>query len=288
MPRDRYDDRDDDHDDRDDRRRDSDYDRPRRRREYDDDPPPKSGGGKTVLIVLAIVGGVMVLVIVGLGLLIWPAMNRVRDASARMQTSNNIMQLNLGLHNYDSANAKLPGPYVGPTEGGLPASANPSDRLSWRYSILPYIEQDNVYRMMDPRQAWNSPTNRLGADAVIKTFSDPLDPPTANTRFRCFYNNGALFDTDPTRRTAVYTVPDGTSNTVMFVEAVEMVPWAQFNEFAFDPNGTPPPLGHPTRDVFLAGMADGSVRTVKKTVSPSSLKAAITRNGNDVVGSDFD
>lgn len=294
MPRDRYNERDDQNDDREDHRRDEDYDRPRRRRDdedYDrprrrrdyDDPPKSGGGGKVLIIVLGVVGVVVVLLGVG----VYFAFMRVKEAGARVQASNNSKQIGLALLNYNDSYGKFPGPYVGPTDGGLPASANPSERLSWRYSILPYIEQDYVYRTMQPSQAWNSPANQAGANTFIKPFGDPLDPPAASTRFRCFYNNGALFDTDPTKRVAVYAIPDGSSNTVIFAESSEMVPWAQFNEFAFEPNGNPPALGHPSRDVFMVGMADCSVRMVKKSVSPSTLKSAINRADGLALGSDW-
>ena len=284
MPRDRYD------DDRDDRR-DDDHDRPRRRR-YHDDPPLSGGGGKTVLIVLAIVGGVLLLCggVGGVGL--YFAINRTRDAAARMQATNNGKQLTIGLHNYHDAHNRFPGPHVDDTDrgvfgGGAPPS-NPADRLSWRYTILPFIEQDSLYRSMDPGQAWNKGMNAGPSGTYVMTYGDPRDERDANTRFRCFYNNGALFDTDPKKRVSFSGITDGSSYTIMFVETAERVPWAQFNELPFDPNGSPPALGHPNRDTVIVGMADGSVRSIRKTVDPASLKAAITRSANDTPGPDFD
>ncbi len=277
--------RDRDDDDRDDRRRDDDDDRPRRRRDDDDDydrPPRKSGSGmKIVLIVLGIVG----VVVVALGAGLFFAVQKVREAAARMQSSNNLKQLSIGMQSYTDVNGKLSGPFVDPPPGVSPLP--PADRLSWRVEILPYIEQDNVYRSIQRGQAWNSPANQPFTSQPIKTFTDPNDMADANTRFRCFYDNGALFSTNPKDRIATNAIPDGASNTIMFAESGERVPWAQFNEWAFDPAAPPPPLGHPTRDTFMVGMADGSVRVVKKTVSPAALNAAITRAGNDAPGPDF-
>ncbi len=279
MPRDRYDDRD-DRDDRDD-------DRPRRRRRDDDDydrpPAKKSGGGlKVVLIVVGVVGVVGVGACVGL----FFAVQKVREAAARMSASNNMKQLGIGLHSYNDANNKVPGPFVDPQFGAPPLS-NPADRLSWRVELLPYIEQNNLYMGIQRNQAWNSPANQPFTSAAIKTYGDPQDPTDANTRYRCFYDNGALFSTNPRDRVSWTGVIDGTSNTIMFAESGERVPWAQFNEWAFDPAAPPPTLGHPTRDGFLVSMADGSVKFIKKTVSTAALNAAITRNGNDAPGPDF-
>lgn len=300
MARDRYDDDDDrprrrrDEDDDDDRPRsrrrrdeDDDDDRPRRRSRRDDDdfdrpPPKKSGSGKVLFIVLGIVGFLGVLFVVGA----FFAVSKVREAAARMQATNNQKQLGIGLHSYHDAQGKFPGPFVVPMSGAPPLS-NPADRLSWRVDILPYIEQDNLYRGIQRGQAWNSSANTPFTSATVKPFGDPQDPADANTRYRCFYDNGALFSSNPRDRVSFVDIADGSSNTIMFAESAERVPWAQFNEWAYSPGTPPPALGHPSRDVFMVCMADGSVRMVKKTVSPATLNAAITRKGGDVLGPDW-
>ena len=111
----------------------------------------------------------------------------------------------------------------------------------------------------------------------------PLDP---TTRIRCFYDNGALFDSRS--RTTITNISDGTSNTIMYVEGAEKVTWSQFNEYKFDPNGPLPALGHPKRDTFAAVFADGSVRQMRKTVNQTTLKSLITRAGGEAVGMDGD
>jgi hypothetical protein len=272
MPSDRYDD-----------------DRPPRARRYDegdDRPPPKTGGmGKVLFIVFGIIGVVVLLAGVGL----FYAIMRVKEAAGRMQVSNNMKQLNLAAFNYDSANGMMPGPSVDPP-AGFPPLSNPGDRMSWRVNLLPYIEQVTVYSQLDFSQAWDSPRNRAHTSKALKTFGDPNDPQDADTRFRCFYDNGAVFDTDPKKRVSLNSpvgIPDGTSNTILFVETTERVPWAQFNEMAYSPTAPLPQLGHPSRDVFLVAMGDGSVKPIRKTVSEATLRAAITRAGNDAIGSDW-
>lgn len=281
MPHDRY-----DRDERDDE-----DDRPRRRRYDEDDdfdrPPPRQSGGvvKILLIVFGIVGVVAVLFGVGL----FFAVSKVRDAAARVQATNHMKQLSIGSLAYHDAHSKFPSPFVDMGSGNTPPPANPADRLSWRVELLPYIEQENLYRSIKRDQAWNSPANTPLTSSPIKTFSDPLDTTDAYTRYRCFYDNGALFSTNPSERGSLASIADGASNTIMFAESTDRVPWAQFNEWAFDPNAPPPALGHPKRDVFMVCMADGSIRNVKKTVSPTTLRAVITRSGNDhnAIGPDW-
>lgn len=273
MSRDRYDD---------------DDDRPRRARRYDEDdrPQPKSGAG-VVFLVLGIVAAVLLVVCGGATALLWPAVTKVGEASARMQASNNMMQLGLAAHNYESTYNSLPGPFVDTNDRGLPPPSDPKDRLSWRAELLPYMEQENVYRAIDRSQAWDSPVNRPVTSTAIKTLGDPNDPTDNATRFRCFFDNGALFSTDKMDRVTIAGAKDGSANTILFIETADRVPWAQFNELPYSPSGSLPQLGHPTRDVFLVAMADGSVKAVKKTVSEATLRAAITRAGKDTVGADW-
>src|SRR5687767_19760 len=81
-----------------------------------------------LLVVIAIIA-----ILIGLLL---PAVQKVRDAAARMQCSNNVKQLALGCHNYESANGTLP-PY---------SVATTSLYGSAHFLLLPYIEQDNIFR----------------------------------------------------------------------------------------------------------------------------------------------
>ena len=289
---------------RDDRRRDDDYDRR---------PAVASNGMATaalVLGVLALCGGLTAIpglicgvigmsrassrngagygmaiagtVLSGFGLLttiplmialLLPAVQKVREAAARMQSTNNLKQLSLAQMNYESANGEFPKPYhyQGPA-GGEPEKL--SDRLSWRVTLLPYIENDNVYKQFKHHETWNSPSNRPLADVSIKTLIHPGDaPPRTNTRYRIFYGGGAGFDLN--RKRNAQGIPDGLSNTIAIVEGGDPVTWTQFNEYPFSMDGPLPTLGLPGATVFQAAMFDGSVRTIKKTVDPNVLKRGI-------------
>jgi prepilin-type N-terminal cleavage/methylation domain-containing protein/prepilin-type processing-associated H-X9-DG protein len=90
-----------------------------------------------LLVVIAIIG-----ILVGLLL---PAVQAAREAARRMQCGNNLKQMGLALHNYESAFKKLPpGAY-----GANPLKGEPSgeddDGFGWMVSILPYIEQQTLY-----------------------------------------------------------------------------------------------------------------------------------------------
>lgn len=260
--------RDDDDDDRPRRRRDEDDedDRPRRRRDEDDDDDDrprrggkKSSGGTVAAIAIGCGCGGVILLVVAIGLLL-PAVSRVRGAAARMNDSNNMKQLSLGTHNYTDNNISLP---------------PPDGTLSWRFHILPYIEQDSVYKAMNPREPWDGPTNRRFANTKIKPFVSATDPPeTVDTRYRVFVGPNTLFQPGKPPL-GLADVTDGTSNTILIVEAGEMVPWPQPRELAYDRNGPLPKLGGPHSGVFLVAMVDGSVRPVTDKTSPDVIRGGI-------------
>ncbi|GAA4470240.1 DUF1559 domain-containing protein [Novipirellula rosea] len=89
-----------------------------------------------LLVVIAIIG-----VLVGLLL---PAVQAAREAARRMQCSNNVKQIGLGLHNYHAAYNKLP-MQSGGTHGG---PVNNAKILSWLIPVLPFIEQQALYEQI--------------------------------------------------------------------------------------------------------------------------------------------
>jgi prepilin-type N-terminal cleavage/methylation domain-containing protein len=91
-----------------------------------------------LLVVIAIIA-----ILIGLLL---PAVQKVREAAARMKCSNNLKQLGIALHAYHDANGKFPAANF---NGGT-AGTSTLPGVSWQALTLPYIEQDNIGRLVQP------------------------------------------------------------------------------------------------------------------------------------------
>jgi hypothetical protein len=195
---------------------------------------------------------------------------------------NNLKQIALAVHNYHDANNKMP--------------SNIHDKdgkaiLSWRVQILPYIEQDNVYRQMKLDEPWDSPANKRFSELQIKVFSVPTRPaPNGFTYFRAFIGTK---DVNPVHRPwlkegeekgpTLAGISDGTSNTILVVEAAEAVPWSKPEELPYDGELPLPQLGGPSGRYSVAFM-DGSVRTFRRgQIDEVNLRRLITVAGGEVV-----
>ena len=115
-----------------------------------------------LLVVIAIIA-------ILIGLLV-PAVQKVREAAARTQCSNNLKQMGLAVHNFQTANkGKMPYSWYPNGQNGTWTMAGGSVF----YVLLPYIEQDNLYRGQSANTAQQNFAN--AASTVVPTFLCPSD-----------------------------------------------------------------------------------------------------------------
>jgi prepilin-type N-terminal cleavage/methylation domain-containing protein/prepilin-type processing-associated H-X9-DG protein len=117
-----------------------------------------------LLVVIAIIG-----ILVGLLL---PAVQAVREAARRMQCSNNLKQIGLALHNYESAHRAWPAQSTAPT----PGRDFRARRGSWFTAILPFIEQVGLSQTFDPNLHWHDAGNAATVKAEVPAFRCPSAP----------------------------------------------------------------------------------------------------------------
>jgi hypothetical protein len=215
------------------------------------------------------------------GVVLVQAVQKAREAASRAQSSNNLKQIALAMHNYHDTNGSLP-PQATYDKNGKPM-------LSWRVMILPYIEQQNLYKQFHLDEPWDSEHNKKILAQMPRLYASPSDEKTLKdhtTHYQGFVGKGAFFEGKKGLRfPADFT--DGTSNTLMIVEASKTVPWTKPEDIPYDAGKPLPKLGLPGVRGFLASMCDGSVRFISDKVSEKTLRNAITRNDGNPLGDDF-
>lgn len=207
----------------------------------------------------------------------------IREAAARAQSQNNLKQMAFAMHNYQEAEKSLPPAAIYDQQG--------QPLLSWRVLILPYIEQQMLYKEFHLDEPWDSPHNLQLLPQMPRIYTPSYRARNAkphSTPYQVFVGGGAAFEGKHGLRLPD-DFPDGAANTLLIVEAAELVPWTKPADLSFDRKRSLPALGWTPSHGFNAALADGYVRMIGILQRPSetTLRAAITRNGGETLGPDW-
>ena len=241
--------------------------------------PATSAGGTVILVVILIVilaffacGGL------GVALLL-PAVQAARESARRMQCGNNLKQIALALHNYHEANGSFPPAYT--------VDANGKPLHSWRTLILPFLDQEGLYRQIDLNEPWDSPKNQAFNQMILPTYHCATNSNPMDCSYVAIVGPNTIFQGP--NGVKIPAITDGMSNTLMIVEVrgntkswMEPVDLdATTMRFQLNASPTDPGSFHPGG--MNASLADGSVRFLSQSVDPKLIKSMTTINGNEPV-----
>ena len=258
--------------------------------------------------VLSGVDGGTIAVAAIMGALLMPAVGSARAAAQSSQSMNNLRQIALAMHNFESANRSLP-------PGTIPSKKlKPEERQSWMVELLPYLGEDQLYQRMNVNlqesALWNDDRFKNENQTVVSIYVNPAqaskgfepgeaavsdyagwagvgkDAPTE----KCKPEKKGIFGYDRATRTTEIT--DGMSNTIMVSEVVGKGrgPWAQGGTATIRALTSQPyvngadGIGGPRAGRFIAAFADGSVRFISNNVAAEILEGLATRAGGEVLG----
>jgi RNA polymerase sigma factor (sigma-70 family) len=197
------------------------------------------------------------------------------DATARRKSQDNLKQIGLGVHNYHDTYTFLPGHAIFDKNTGKAL-------LSWRVAILPFIDEDNLYRQFKLDEPWDSEHNIKLLDKMPEVYKSPLAKDNLTTTYYQVFTGKEtpFFGQTGIRLTQIV---DGTSNTILVAEAAQAVPWTKPADMTFDGKKELPKLGGVFKNGFNVLFADGSVRFFPRNIDPQTLRAMITHAGGEII-----
>jgi hypothetical protein len=191
-------------------------------------------------------------------------------------SSNNLKQIGLAMHNYHDANGRLPSNTI--DKSGKPA-------LSWRVHILPYLEEDKLYREFKVDEPWDSENNIKLLDRMPKVYTPVRGKAEKNQTFYQMFSGERTMLDPAGKALTLASVTDGLSNTFMVAEAAKPATWTKPDDIEFDGKAVPK-LGGMFDGEFNVLMGDGSVKRIPKNIDSDVLRLAIDRADGQVMDLD--
>ena len=208
------------------------------------------------------------------------AYNAAMESMNRRERVDRFKQIALGILNYESAKKLLPPAAICDREG--------RPLLSWRVAILPYLDQQNLYKEFHLGEPWDSPHNRTLIEKMPGVYMDlgpKADQLNREGKTTCQVPTGPKTVFYNKEGTKWREIADGTANTILLVEVEprRAVEWTKPEDWEVDLQHPRHGVQRSDRDQFLAAWCDASVQFVPTDIDEAKLRAYLTRDGREVV-----
>ncbi len=211
-----------------------------------------------------------------------PSVEAARAAARRNQSINNLKQLALAMHNFHYLHQRFPAAssreYYDYEDSQWKDSKHPH---SWRVDLLQFLEGMTLYKEYRFEEPWDSEANKRILDQMPDVYRDPNEPAgSTNSSYFVLTGPEAIFYNE--KGTSFREIVDGTSFTLLIVEAKRDIPWTKPEDIPVSKDKELPELGGHYEGMFLAASADGYVRAYSSSIDPATLWKMITRAGREV------
>ncbi len=195
--------------------------------------------------------------------------------AGRAMSVNNLKQIGLAFLNHEAVYQAFPAQAIYSKDGTTPL-------LSWRVAILPFIDQQELYKQFKLDESWDSPHNKKLIPKMPRNYvaGGASKAKEGETHYQVFTGPDTAFE--GAKAMGIAGITDGTSNTILAVEAKDAVVWTRPADLTLPKDKTMlPALGELFEKGFNVLFFDGSVRFVSRTVEPAAFRAQVTPKAGD-------
>jgi prepilin-type processing-associated H-X9-DG protein len=205
-----------------------------------------------------------------------PVLAKIQAAATATASQNNLKQLALAMHSYHDVYKNFP------ARASFDKDGNPL--LSWRVLVLPFVGEAQLFKRFHQDEPWDSAHNKKLIAEMPQLYCPPyLKREEGKTTYLVPVGPKTIFEGQ--KGMLIKNITDGTSNTIMIVEANESraVFWTQPEDYQVNPKDPSAGLFRDGSNRTNAAFADGAVRSFDRKLPAKTWRALFTANGGELV-----